>query len=151
MAMSSAELSTLAALAGSALGGITPIISNTVVQRSTTQRELLSRQLAGRQDLYAEFIQLAAKVYVQATTTSLEKLDDLILLYAMVSRIRLLASAPVIKAADEFAHLVTRRYGEANLSLEDMREATLQPHVDPLNEFSDRCRDEIRDLLRGGL
>ena len=112
MAMNSAEMSTLAALTGSALGGITPIISNTLIQRSLTKRELLSKELSQRQDLYSEFIRFAATVYVQATTSRLDKVDDLIVLYAFVGRIRLLASEPVIKAAEDFAQLVTRRYGE---------------------------------------
>jgi hypothetical protein len=151
MAMTGPEISALAALAGSALGGIAPIINNHVVQRSLTQRELLSRELAERQNLYGEFIRFAAQTYVQATTTNLEKLDDLVLLYALVGRIRLLGSAPVIKAAYDIAHLITKLYGEKNLSVEDLREATLEPHVDPLSEFSMRCREELRHLLRYGL
>ena len=41
--------------------------------------------------------------------------------------------------------------GSKNLSIEDLRAAQLEPHVDPLNEFSDRCRDEMRRLLHRGL
>lgn len=151
MTMSPAELSAIAALAGSALGGIAPIISNQVVQRGLTQRELLSRELAERQNLYAEFIRFAQSVYVKATTTSLEKIDDLVMLYALVARIRLLGSAPVIQAAEAFAQLVTTRYGEKNLSIEEIRASVLGPHIDPLNEFSARCREEIRHLLQHGL
>ena len=151
MPMSGAELSAVAALTGSALGGIAPIISNQLVQRGLIRRELLNRELGERQKLYAEFIQFAAKAYVQATTTDLERTDDLILLYALVGRIRLMGSSPVIQAAEDFVRLVTQRYGEQNLSLEDLREATLAPHVDPLYEFSTRCREEIRHLLHHGL
>lgn len=150
MPMNSPELSALAALAGSAIGGITPIISNHVAQRGMTQRELLSRELAERQTLYSEFIRFAATVYVQAMTSSLEKMDDLVLLYALVGRIRLMASGPVIEAAENFTNLVTKRFGERNMSLEDLREAALQPHVDPLCEFSTRCRDELRLMLKRG-
>jgi hypothetical protein len=150
MAMSPPELSALAALAGSGLGGITQIVSNHLSQRGVTRRELLGRELSERQSLYGEFLRFAATVYVQATTTSLEKIDDLILLYALVGRVRLLGSTPVIQAAENFANLVTKLYGEKNLTLEDLREATLKPHVDPLHEFSTRCREEIRRLLRQG-
>jgi hypothetical protein len=149
--MNGAELGALSALAGSALGGITPLLSNYFIQRGQTQRELLSRALADRQTLYSEFIQFATKVYVDATTRHLESMDDLIALYALVSRIRLFASNPVIEAAEEFAMRVTKRYGEEDLSLEDLRAATLTPHVDPLNVFSSRCREEIRIFLRNGV
>jgi hypothetical protein len=149
--MNSPEMSTLAALAGSAIGSMASILSSHLSQRGTTQRELLSRELTERQNLYAEFIRFAATVYVQATTSSLDKSDDLVLLYALVGRIRLLASEPVIKSAESFAQMVTKRYGEQNLSLEALRQATLTPHVDPLYDFSTRCREEIRQLLRRGI
>jgi hypothetical protein len=151
MGISTAELSALAALAGSAIGGIAPLISNHLNQRGLTQRELLTRELSERQNLYAEFITVGSTVYVRAVTSNLDKVDDVIHLYALVERIRLFASTPVIRAAEDFARLVTRRFGEQNLSLEDLREATLAPHVDPLSDFSINCRQELRELFRHGI
>ena len=150
MSMNPATLSALAALGGSALGGITPLISNYLIQRGLTKRELLSRQLDERQTLYADFIQFATKVFVNATTKSLDDVDDLVALYALVSRIRLFASEPVILAAEAFAARVTKRYGEASLSMEDLRNATVAPHVDPLHDFSTLCRQEMRTFLFNG-
>jgi len=144
--MNAASLSALAALGGSALGGITPLISNYLIQRGLTKRELLNREIADRQTLYADFIQFATKVYVDATTKNLDDTGDLVALYALVSRIRLFASEPVISAAEQFAANVTRRYGEASLSLEDLRNATIAPHVDPLHDFSTLCRQEMRSF-----
>lgn len=147
--LDAAVVSALAALTGSALGGITPLISNYLIQRGMTQRELLNRELAERQTLYSDFIRLATEIYVQAATKHLEEIDDLVALYALVSRIRLVASSPVIEAAEQFAQLVTKRYGEKNLSLEDLRDAAVAPdHVDPLNTFSTRCRSELQSILR---
>lgn len=149
--MNPATLSALAALGGSALGGITPLISNFLIQRGLTKRELLTRELAERQTLYSDFIQFATKVYVNATTKQIDDSDDLIALYAMVSRIRLFASEPVIGAAEQFAAHVTKRYGEASLSIEDLRNVTLSPHVDPLHDFSSLCRQEMRMFLNRGV
>jgi hypothetical protein len=148
--MNTATLSALAALGGSALGGITPLVSNYLIQKGQVKREMLSRELAERQTLYADFIQFATKVYVNATTKQLDDVDDLIALYALVSRIRLLASEPVIGAAEQFATRVTRRYGEKALSIEDLRNETLTPHVDPLHDFSTLCRQEMRAFLSKG-
>jgi hypothetical protein len=147
--ISVAELSALAALAGSALGGIAPLISNHINQRGLTKREILTRELSERQTLYADFITAGATVYVRAVTSNdLDKGDDVIHLYALVGRIRLLGSPPVIQAAEEFARLVTKRFGEQNISLEDLREAALSTHVDPLNDFSVHCRRELQTLIR---
>jgi len=150
--MDTAALSALAALGGSALGGITPLVSNYLIQKSLTKRELLTRELAVRQTVYVEFIQFATKVYVSATTKQLDEgdVDELIGLYALVSRVRLFASNPVIEAAEEFATLVTKLFGEQSLSIQDLRHATLTPHVDPLNSFSIRCREEMRIILGNG-
>jgi hypothetical protein len=47
--MNEAVVSAVAALTGSALGGLTPIISNYLIQRGLTQRELLTHELVERQ------------------------------------------------------------------------------------------------------
>jgi HAMP domain-containing protein len=147
MEMNGAEISAIAALSGSALGGLTPIVSNYLVQRGLTEREMLDRELGARQSLYSDFIQFATKIYVNATTKELEDADDLVALYALISRIRLIASTPVIEAAEEFAANVTKRYGEEAISFEVLKNTALSPHIDPLNVFSSRCRDELRSLL----
>jgi hypothetical protein len=146
--MDAALISALAALAGSALGGITPILSNYLIQRGLTERELLGRELASRQTLYSDFIQFGTKIYVSATTKELDDTNELVALYALIGRIRLFASDPIIEAAEQFAMLMTQRFGEPAMTLEDLRSAALTQHVDPLNEFSSRCREELRLLLR---
>jgi hypothetical protein len=148
--MNEALISAVAALTGSALGGITPIISSYLVQKGLTQRELLNRQLAERQMLYSDFIQFGAKLYVSTTTLEpgQESVEDLTALYALVSRIRLYASPPVIEAAQEFADLVTKLSASAAVSIQDLKAATLARHIDPLNSFSNRCREELGQMYR---
>jgi hypothetical protein len=150
MIMNDALVSALAALTGSMVGGLTPIISNYLIQRGLTERELLTRELAERQNLYVEFIRFGTTVFVSATTREPqnENFDDLIALYALVGRIRLYASTPVTEAAQDFAALVAKRYGTAAISVEDLTKATLGPHVDPLGAFSVHCRQELEDIRR---
>jgi hypothetical protein len=147
--MNEAVISAVAALTGSALGGLTPIISNYLIQRGLTQRELLTRELVERQNLYAEFIRFGTTLYVSAMTKEPqdENFDDLVALYALVGRIRLYASAPVIEAAQDFAALVNETYGSAAVSTEDLRSATLKPHLDPLHPFSVECRKELEEIF----
>jgi hypothetical protein len=150
MLMNEALISAVAALTGSAVGGLTPIISNYLIQRGLTERELLTRELAERQNLYSEFIRFGTTLYVKAITKEPkdENFDDLVALYALVGRIRLYSSAPVIKAAQDFAALVAEKYGSAAISIEDIRSATVKPHVDPLSAFSLQCRQELEELSR---
>src|SRR5580693_4072933 len=114
--MNDALISAVAALTGSALGGVKPLISNYLIQRGLTERELLTRELTERQSMYSEFIRFGTSVYVKAITLEPQNgsLDDLVALYALVSRIRLYASAPVFKAAEDFAE----KYGNAAIPVE---------------------------------
>jgi hypothetical protein len=148
--MSQALTSTLAALAGSAVGSLAPIVSNYVLQRSATQRDLLNRQLSQRETLYSDFIQEASRLYADAMIHELEEVNDLVSLYALVSRIRLLASQPVVNAAEEFVRLIVRHYGDPNLTVEQMRATVLTAKADPLDVFSCACRKELRDILQSG-
>ncbi len=147
--MNEAVISAVAALIGSALGGLTPIISNYLIQRGLTQRELLTHELVERQNLYAEFIRFGTTLYGSATTKEPqdENLDDLVKLYALVGRIRLYTSAPIIEAAQDFAALITEKYGSAAISIEDLRSATVKQHLDPLHPFSVQCRKELEEIF----
>lgn len=148
--MNPALISALAALTGSSIGALAPILSNYVLQRSVTQRDLLNRQIAQRETLYSDFIKEASSLYANSVTHNLEDLDDLVSLYALVSRIRLLGSEPVLQAAEAFVKRIVLHYGEPNLTVEQMRAAALSAKADPLDVFSFACRRELRDILRRG-
>jgi hypothetical protein len=148
--MNDALISAVAALTGSALGGVTPLVSNYLIQRGLTERELLTRELTERQNMYSEFIRFGTSVYVKAITLEPQNgsLDDLVALYALVSRIRLYASAPVFKAAEDFAVLVTEKYGNAAIPIEVLRSAAVKSRVDPLSAFSIASRKELEEISR---
>jgi hypothetical protein len=148
--MNPAIISTLAALGGSSVGALAPVLSNYMLQRSQTQRDLLNRQMSQRETLYSDFIKGASPVYANSLTHSLEALDELVSLYSLVSRIRLLASEPVVDAAETIVRQILQHYGEPNLSVEQMRAAALAAHADPLDDFSIACRKELRDILHRG-
>jgi HAMP domain-containing protein len=140
--------SAIAALTGSAIGGLTPILSAYLIQRGLTERETISRELAERQTLYSNFIDYAMKIYVTAITSKLENLDELVGLYSLISRIRLVATDEVIKAAEAFASSVLQRFDEPAKSVDDLRVETTKEHLDPLHDFSRRCREELRSIVR---
>ena len=146
--MNNAMVSVLAALIGSTIGGLAPVMSNYVLQRGQTQRDLLNRQITQRETLYSDFIKEASSLYANSVTRSLENLDGLVSLYALVSRIRLTASEPVLHAAEAFVKQIVQHYGEPNLTVEQIRAAALSAKADPLDVFSLACRRELQDILR---
>jgi hypothetical protein len=148
--MSPAIISALAALGGSSVGALAPVLSNFILQRSVTQRDLLNRQISQRETLYSDFINEASRIYAKSVTHDFENIDELVSLYALVSRIRLMATEPVVHAAESFVKIVVANYGEPNLSPEQIRAAALSAKTEPLDVFSLACRRELRTILQRG-
>jgi hypothetical protein len=67
-------------------------------------------------------------------------------MYALVNRIRLFASGSVLEAAEAFVKTVVEKYGEKNMSIDQIKSAALEQHADPLNDFGIKCRAELREV-----
>jgi hypothetical protein len=144
--MDSTLTSVLAALSGSIIGASTPVLSNFVLQRSQTQRELTNREIAQREELYSEFIRHGTTCYAKALSQSLENIDEIVAMYALVNRIRLFASRSVLEAAEAFVKKLVETYGEKNMTIDQIKSVALEQHVDPLNDFALKCRSELREV-----
>ena len=83
-----AYLSALSALAGSLVGGLTSGITTWLSLRNQVRAGRLANQLSQRDDLYKDFILSASKAYGDAILTNQPQMQDLVGLYAMVSRMR---------------------------------------------------------------
>lgn len=136
----------LAALGGSIIGATTPVLSNFVLQRSVTQRELTNREIAQREELYSEFIRQGTACYAKALAQSLDSIDEIVAMYALVNRIRLFASESVLQAGEAFVKQILEKYGEKNMSIDQMKSIVLDQQVDPLNDFALKCRSELRSV-----
>jgi hypothetical protein len=148
--MDSTLTSVLAALSGSVIGASTPVLSNFVIQRSATQRELTNREIAQREELYSEFIRQGTTCYAKALSQNLENLDEIVAMYALVNRIRLFASRSVLDAAEAFVKKLVARFGETNMTLEQMKLVALEEHADPMNDFALKCRSELHEVYARG-
>src|ERR1700741_41971 len=144
--MDNAITNMLALLGGSVIGASTPVLSNFVLQRSVTQRELTNREIAQREELYSEFITRGTACYAKALSQSLDNIDELAAIYALVNRIRLFACSSVLESADAFVRDLVERYGENNMSIEQLMALAREQHPDPLNDFALKCRAELRKL-----
>lgn len=149
ISMDSTLTSVLAALSGSVIGASTPVLSNFVIQRSAAQRELTNREIAQREDLYSEFIRQGTAYYAKALSQSLENIEEIgeiVAMYALVNRIRLFASRSVLEAAEAFVKKLVAKYGEKNMTIEQITSVALEQHTDPLNDFALKCRLELREV-----
>jgi uncharacterized Fe-S cluster-containing MiaB family protein len=81
-----------------------------------------------------------------AFAESLENLDEIVAMYALVNRIRLFASGSVLEAAEAFVKKLVEKYGEKNMSIDQIKSVALEQHADPLNDFALKCRAELREV-----
>src|SRR5271170_3092914 len=98
--MDIAYISALSALAGSVVGGLTSTLTTWLTQRAQAQTTQLAHEIARRQDLYRDFITAASKTYGDALVNSEPQLPDLVALYAMISRMRVLSAPHTVSSAN---------------------------------------------------
>jgi hypothetical protein len=125
-------MSALAALTGAAVGGLTSGIANWMNHRSQLRAQWLLHEKSRRQILYADFIEEASKCYIDALQHDEGDIPGLIGLYAKLSRMRALSSAPVVQLADEVARKILGTYLEPDRSFVDLREMAIDGTIDLL-------------------
>lgn len=143
--MNPAYLPALAALAGSAIGGLTSFASAWLTQHHQDRAKRLLRDKARRQKVYKRFIDEASKLYAEALVHDLE-MSALVSVYALVSRMRVLSSPAVVENAESVVHVIVETYCAPNKTFPELRELMSSHAIDPLRAFSEECRAELQAL-----
>lgn len=148
--MDTALLSALSAVLGSLVGGSASVATTWMAQKTLNRREVLREELRKREALYGEFIGECAKLFMDAFTHNLEKPESLLPVFALINRIRLCASREVLAEAERVLTRITDQYFAKNLTVEELRELAHTEQADPLRDFGEACRAELKSL-RGGM
>src|SRR6266571_8563942 len=98
--MNPVYLTALAALAGSAVGGLTSLASAWLTQHRQDRARRASQDKARRQKLYKQFIDEASRLYAEALVHDEKGVLALFSVYALISRMRVLSSSAVIEKAE---------------------------------------------------
>jgi hypothetical protein len=144
--MNSAYLPALAALAGSAVGGLTSFASAWLTQHHQDRANRLSRGKARREKLYKQFIDEASRLYADALIHNQAEVSALVGVYALISRMRVVSSSAVVEKAQAVVYLIVDTYFTANKTFPELRELMSSHAVDPLRDFSEQCRAELQAL-----
>ena len=147
--MDASIISALSALTGAAVGGLTSGIANLLNHRSQLRAQWLLHEKSRRQILYADFIDEASKCYIDALQHGEGDIPGLIGLYAKLSRMRAVSSAPVVQRADEVARKILDTYLEPDKSFVELREMAIDGTIDLLQGFSAACRHEFDEMWAG--
>jgi hypothetical protein len=146
--MDAALISAMSALAGSVIGGLTTGFTTWLSQRSQARAGQIAHDLARREDLIKEFILEASKTYGDAIVNNEPKMPELIDLYAMVSRLRVLAMPRSVACADIVMTSILETYSAPNRTIADLRELVKEGgRVDPLRDFAEAAREELRAFV----
>jgi hypothetical protein len=139
-------ISALAALTGAAVGGLTSGAAAWVNHRSQVRTEWILHEKGRRQILYRDFIEEAAKCYIDALQHDKADIPGLVSLYAKLSSMRAVSSKPVVHSADHVARRILDTYLEPDKSFVELREMAIDGSIDLLQDFSQACRDEFEEM-----
>jgi hypothetical protein len=140
--MEFAYVPAFAAFSGSASGALATVITGWMARRRKDRVRLTSRAIAHREKLYRAFIEEASRLYADALVNDKSEIPKLVDLYALIGRMKILSSDEVIDAAEKAARLIIQTYLGPNRTFVDLPEFINE--MDPLNDFSEACRRELR-------
>ncbi|QIG98105.1 hypothetical protein [Bradyrhizobium sp. 6(2017)] len=139
-------ISALAALTGAAVGGLTSGVATWLNHRSQVRVEWTLHEKSRRQVLYSDFIEDAAKCYIDALQHDEADIPGLVGLYAKLSGMRAVSSKTVIRRAEDVVRKILDTYLEPDKSFVELREMAIDGTIDLLRGFSDACRDEFEEM-----
>lgn len=145
--MDQTYVTVFAALAGSTIGGLTSLVTSWVTQHNQFRVQRLVQELSMREELYRQFIEEASKWYVDAYQHDNPEISNLVNLYALVSRMRVLSAPDIVAASENVCHVIIETYMSPNKTFHDIAKTLNNiSMMDPLQEFSNACRNELHKL-----
>jgi hypothetical protein len=143
--MDVAYVSAMAALVGSVVGGLTSTGTTWLSQRAQARAGQMAHEMELREDLYRDFIIAASKAYGDALLNSEPQIAELVSLYAMISRMRIVSLPHTIACADKIMLTIIDTYFSPNQSVRELRDLIkVGAGIDPLRDFSEVAREEMR-------
>ncbi len=144
--MESTVVTATAAALGSLVGATASIATTWITQRTQAIRAHSEWKLREREALYKEFITEASRLAVDALAHCLERPDQIVALYGLLSRIRLISGEEVLRQGEACCRRILGLYGRPNLTTDEIRAAAETDDldgIDPLKDFSTACRKEL--------
>jgi len=143
MDSSGSILTAMVGLAGAAIGGFGSFMTSWLTVRAQIAQKIRSEARSRREEIYSDFIKEATRLFGDALGHEREDVSDLVTLYALVARMRLIAPGDVIDRADHVLDSIVSAYLGPNRTLHELRQFAHDGGMDPLRQFSEACRAEL--------
>jgi hypothetical protein len=146
--MESTLITAMAGVFGSLVGASASIGTTWLTKRTEILRTTAERKLRERESLYNQFLTEASRVAVHALTHSFDGPDQIVALYGILSRIRLVASHTVVREGEMCCVRILAMYGKPSMTADEIRGVVATANdlaeLDPLKAFSNACREELK-------
>ena len=141
--MDTAYISALSALGGAAIGGLASFGSSWLTQRTQLRFSHEEAIKAKRETLYAEFVNEATRLYGDALGHQTDDPANLVKLYALIGRIRLVSPRSVVTAAEQTLDRIVQAYLGPNRTLHEVLDDVHQGGFHFFAEFGEACRQDL--------
>lgn len=146
--MDAAYISAFTGLVGVLVGGLTSFSTTYLTQQAQLHERSRQAERAKRETLFGDFITEATRLYGDALSHEKDDVADLVLLYALIARMRLLGSDQVVQAAELALDFIIETYLAPNRSLHDLRGAAKRGELNFLRDLGEVCRADLAGLRR---
>jgi hypothetical protein len=135
--------SAFAALVGAVIGALSSFSTSWLSYHIQTRAQRLAHKIETVEQLYKDFIEEASRFYADALVHSTTDVSQLIRLYAMISRMRVLSSPQIVEQAEKIARMIVDTYLAPNKTFPELHDMVHRSALDPLCHFSSACREEL--------
>jgi hypothetical protein len=142
--------SALVGLAGVAVGGMTSFATTWLTQITIMREKRLLVEAAKREKLFNEFVAEASRLYGDALSHGKDEIVELVKLYSLIGRMRLICSDRVIEAAQRTLDSIIDTYLAPNRNLRELHELARTGRLNPLIDFDLAGREELQRFGSGG-
>ena len=130
-------------LAGALIGSLANILTAWATQSSQLRDKQQGADYARKQKLFSEFITEASGLYADALSHQKDDATDLVGLYALAARMRLVSPPRIVNAAEEAMKAIVEAYLEPNRTLREIRILAQKGELDFLLKFGEECRAHL--------
>jgi hypothetical protein len=141
--LDAAYLSAFFGLAGAIIGGLTSFATTWLTQQAQIRERQRDASRTTRQNLFGAFITEASRLHADALSHEKDDVADLVQLYALIAKMRLLASRPVVTAAEQVLQSIVDTYLAPNRTLHELRILAEDGKMNFLVDFGEACRVEL--------
>ncbi len=147
--MDTGYISAMFGLAGASIGGLTSFATTWLTQHAQMRDKRREAEQAKRLELFHDFVLEASRLYGDALSHEKDDVSDLVQLYALVAKMRLWASRPVVIGAERAMNVIIETYLQPNRTLRDIRSLAQSGEMNFLLDFGEACRADLHTGPRG--